>query len=253
MNAPTVVLRATKVPEGSAIGVGQAFPLHAHDIVVGRSVDADIVLPDRTVSRRHLRIAIADAVTVTALTSANGTFLDRLPLEVGDAVRVPPAGAELQLGGVVFELEVLADTTPVFQPDAVASRDPVEPPLLQITWDAGQCEVRCGSRALGLNGVAARFLGVLAESAGQVVHHWDLQQELKTAHLSPLASIVRQALRGAIEEGTLPRERVVRRVEALTGRSGLATPDLMRGLVAVRRGHGYALNLDPADVTTTRT
>ncbi|MEO0601006.1 MAG: FHA domain-containing protein [Myxococcota bacterium] len=248
---PPIVVRVLRAPEGSALAEGTALPVRQAVSILGRSPDADVVLPDRTVSRHHARIEVGETVRVTALTSSNGTFLGQLPLREGEPVSVPAHGAELQLGGVVLDLVVLADTAPVFEPVAAKARLS-EPALLTVVWDGGQCVARTGRRDLGLTAAPARFLGLLAEQAGDVVHYWDLEQELQTPHLAPLASAVRQAFLGALQSGSLDAARVHEQVRDLCGieASRLADSELMRSLVQARRGHGYVLNL--SDVVVVR-
>jgi DNA segregation ATPase FtsK/SpoIIIE, S-DNA-T family len=65
--------------------------------IVGRSPDCDIVIEDPTLSQRHveLRLLTDGTVTVTDLSSRNGTWIDGVP--VRQTVTVPP-GALLRLG-----------------------------------------------------------------------------------------------------------------------------------------------------------
>jgi len=249
-----VVLRVTQIPEDSAIVPGTVFPVRSARAVLGRAPDADVVLPDRTVSRHHALIDVGERVTVTALTESNGTFLDQVPLTPGRPVPVPPQGAPLQLGGLLLDVVVLADeTAPVLEPLAGEGAPPTERWLTAV-WDGGQCALRCGRRDLGLTGVPARFLGSLAERVGEVVHYWDLQQELQTRHLAPLATLVRQALLGALEAGALDDAALRERIADLTGHETerMSGTDLMRSLVQARRGHGYVLNLVESDVLIIR-
>lgn len=250
---PTLVLRILRVPDGSVLVQGTGFPLAGAEVVVGRAPDADVVLADGTVSRQHLRVLLGPPVRIEALTASNGTFLDDVPLPPGELVEVPAHAARLQLGGVVVALVQLADTEPVLEPLGAGGVGPTEP-VLAIQWDAGQCVARCGGRDLGLTGAAARFLGLLAEQPGEVVHHWDLEQELDTTHLAPLATAARHALLAAIRAGALSVAHVRARVRAATVDTSEAEtlPDLMRDLVQSRRGHGYVLNLTAEDVVVAR-
>jgi hypothetical protein len=152
---------------------------------------------------------------------------------------------------VLLAVTMLADTEPVHE--IIRAQTPAaRSPALRVVWDAGQCVVRCGDRDVGLTGAAARMLGLLAGRAGEVVHHWDLQQELQTPHLAPLATAVRHALAAAVEAGALSESRLREQLV----RSGAEAPDaedvhaLMRRVVQSRRGHGYVLHLLPDDVQT---
>ncbi|MEN0060520.1 MAG: FHA domain-containing protein [Myxococcota bacterium] len=250
MTTPSMVLRVLKSPEGSALAVGTTFTLRKSTTVVGRSPAADVVLPDLTVSREHVRIDIGTRVLVTALTASNGTFLDRHRLTPGTPRDAVLKGAELQLGGVILDLFVLGDTTPVFEPLTQTVSPSLKDPLLVVTWDAGQCSARTGRRDLGLTAGPARFLGLLADRAGEVVHYWDLEHELQTSHLAPLASLVRQAFLAAITSGAIDEGRVRLQIGERTGRpcAEVPLPQLMRHLLQSRRGHGYILNLSDVEV-----
>ena len=256
MAPPPLVLRVLSAPEGSALARGASFPLQGPEAVVGRSPDADVVLPDNTVSRRHLRLTVGPPIRVEALTASNGTFVDGTPLELGTPVSVGVGGARLQLGGVLLAVVPLAETEPVLEPLRSPSQGPRHEPLLSVQWDAGQCLTRCRGRDLGLTGAAARFLGLLAEQAGEVVHHWDLQQELDTPHLAPLATAARHALMAAVEAGVLSELHLRERLQAagIGGPVSEALPpaELMRAVLQARRGHGYVLHLHRTDVQVTR-
>ncbi|MEO0600078.1 MAG: FHA domain-containing protein [Myxococcota bacterium] len=238
------LVRIAVVPPGSPVEAGTVRAVHQDSITIGRSPDADVVLMDPTVSRRHVRLQVTPAPTVEALTASNGTFLDEQRLEQGDPVPIPDAGGRLQVGGIVLVIAPIGETRPVW--DVI--RGSVEaPPVLEATWDAGQCVIRCGGRPLPLTGVASRMLGALAESPGGVVHHWDLQQVLGTSHLAPLATAVRRALAAAVEARFLDVEqlRIWRATLGSEPDGDDSIDELMRWLVQARRGHGYVLNLPP--------
>jgi hypothetical protein len=252
---PTLILRVLRAPDGSALARGAAFPVPGPEAVVGRAPDADVVLTDATVSRRHVRLTAGLPVRVEALTRSNGTFVDGVPLSPGAPDEVPHGG-RLQLGGVVLALVPLADTDPVLEPLGATARATRAEPVLTIRWDAGQCVARCRGRDLGLTGAAARLLGILAGQPGQIVHRWDLQDELDTPHLAPLATAVRHALLAAVRSGALDVDRVRIRIRAAAIGAGDvadgAPTELVRALVQARRGHGYVLHLAPEDVEVVR-
>lgn len=80
---------------------GQRFPLERPK-VVGRSIDADIVIDDAYASEFHLRVGLQDGeVTLNDLGSTNGTYLN------GRRVTVPTVitrGDEIQIGKTIFEV-----------------------------------------------------------------------------------------------------------------------------------------------------
>ena len=223
------------------------WALDGPSALVGRSPAADLVIADPTVSREHCRIHTGPPLRVEALTPSNGTFLDGVPIAPGTAAQVGPGGARLQLGGVLLAIGHQTETQPVREPLAAPTPEPH--PILTVTWDAGQCLVRCGGRDLSLPSAPARLLALLAARAGEIVHHWDLQEELGTPHLAPLVTAARRALAAATTSGTLPEALVRRRIERAYGDPGPADlSELMRRLLRVRRGHGYVLNLAHEDV-----
>jgi pSer/pThr/pTyr-binding forkhead associated (FHA) protein len=78
-----------------------AHPI-AGETIIGRGEQADLVLPDNTVSRRHALVRQdGHTVVVTDLGSANGTFvndqrvLDGTRVEDGDVIRL--GGAEVRV------------------------------------------------------------------------------------------------------------------------------------------------------------
>jgi len=236
-----------QVPEGSALAVGTSWPLVTDAVIVGRSPTADVMVADRTVSREHVRIEVGPPTRVHVLTRSNGTFIDQQPASPDTPIDVGPDGARLQLGGVLLALATLTATEPVLEPLGAAPPAPSVP--LTVTWDAGQCQIRCGDRDLGLTGAPARLFGVLAGRAGEVVHHWDLEQELGTLHLAPLVTAIRKALSDAVDHGVLSEELFRDRLKAATGDDGAGDRNaLMRKVVQSRRGHGYVLHLQADDV-----
>jgi len=240
-----LLLQVLQAPEGSALAEGTSWPIVGSAAVIGRSPTADVMVADRTVSREHVRIHVGPPTSIEVLTSSNGTFIDQLAVEPGSPVPLGPEGARLQLGGVLLGLVPLAATEPVLEP--LGMRSPARA-LLSVTWDAGQCLVRCGDRDLGLTGAPARLLGVLAGRAGEVVHHWDLEQELGTLHLAPLVTAVRKALADAMDAGVLSESLLRERLSQATGDDAGERHQLMRQVVQSRRGHGYVLHLQAADV-----
>jgi len=74
---------------------GQRWPLEEKEIIVGRSIDCDIVLPDRQVSRHHARIRWdGEGYIVEDMGSKNGTFVNGQELteprrlEDGDEIQI---------------------------------------------------------------------------------------------------------------------------------------------------------------------
>jgi pSer/pThr/pTyr-binding forkhead associated (FHA) protein len=68
---------------------GRSFKLREGISFVGRSLDNDIQIEEKTVSRKHLRIMLkGDNYFITDLKSRNGTFLDGVSVEPGHPIEV---------------------------------------------------------------------------------------------------------------------------------------------------------------------
>ncbi len=74
---------------------GQRWRLDRDEVVIGRSPDCDIILPDRQVSRRHARVfRRGDVYYIEDLGSKNGTWVNGqpvhapVPLEDGDEIQI---------------------------------------------------------------------------------------------------------------------------------------------------------------------
>jgi pSer/pThr/pTyr-binding forkhead associated (FHA) protein len=91
-------------------------------VTVGRAADADLVLADELVSRRHARVSQrGDGAVVEDLGSRNGTFVNGN--QIHGPTRLAP-GDQLQLGVTLVELRSVTQIAE--RPSAV---QPVPPPL----------------------------------------------------------------------------------------------------------------------------
>ena len=116
---------------------GRSHRLRAGMNMVGRE-SADILLPDKTVSRQHARLEVGEDGTVTLedLSSTNGTQVggDVLvphiarPLGEGDRIRFGSVVTELRLPlGVLKTTETVGTGAPVVPEPAVPEREPARP------------------------------------------------------------------------------------------------------------------------------
>ncbi|MHC4471719.1 MAG: FHA domain-containing protein [Planctomycetota bacterium] len=106
------------------------LPLPGKVVVFGRSLDADIPVPHRSVSRRHALLERTEEGWVFSdLGSVNGSFLGDRRLEPGERAPVP-LGATFRVGSVDFILapdEVLDDGP---APATTASSSAAAPPIV---------------------------------------------------------------------------------------------------------------------------
>jgi DnaJ-class molecular chaperone with C-terminal Zn finger domain len=103
MGAP--LLRDRPMPKLIATD-GREFPLKSGENVVGRE-GADVMLPDRSVSRRHARIVVEEngGVWVEDLGSTNGSRVAGEPVVVGKRIFLKD-GTELRFGVVRLTIQV---------------------------------------------------------------------------------------------------------------------------------------------------
>jgi S-DNA-T family DNA segregation ATPase FtsK/SpoIIIE len=82
---------------------GRTFPLATGSSSLGRTPENTIALDDPTLSRRHcvIELEAAGTVTVTDAGSANGTFVDGVQLDAGEAVEIA-AGGVVEAGASAF-------------------------------------------------------------------------------------------------------------------------------------------------------
>ncbi len=106
--------------------IGQSFPLREGANFVGRSLDNEIRLTDKTVSRKHLRIGRrGDKYFIRDLKSRNGTFVnggfitpgeeveirEGLPIAIGITVICIGQGCEEQITPFLDSIELIDETS----------------------------------------------------------------------------------------------------------------------------------------------
>jgi pSer/pThr/pTyr-binding forkhead associated (FHA) protein len=99
------------VLEGS--GAGDEHPLNGEQ-TLGRDPTADLVIPDRSVSRRHASVRVEGATAVVEdLGSRNGTFVNGQAIDSPCRLR---EGDVIGLGGTLLELRSSPDNSPETPP-----------------------------------------------------------------------------------------------------------------------------------------
>ncbi len=90
----------------SGPGKGRSFRLREGENYVGRSIDNDIRIEDRTLSRKHARIVLKGGrFFITDLKSQNKTFFDSAYLEPGSGVELK-AGVPIALGTTIVAVSL---------------------------------------------------------------------------------------------------------------------------------------------------
>jgi serine phosphatase RsbU (regulator of sigma subunit) len=187
---------------------GKAIEL-AHSLSIGRGKNADVRLPDTTLSRRHAMVEEINGIwQIRDLDSSNGTFLNDLILQDAALLR---DGDTIRLGSLEFEFDAedqKADTT---------SAD--------ITWEAGG-EGSTIIESVPVNDPIAPILpeGIEAEAGRLVLQRLQL--------LSEVAEFLGQVIEG---DKLFPRI-----LEMLLS----AFPDAERGCIVLCNPDGS--DLDPA-------
>ncbi|MGD2178014.1 MAG: FHA domain-containing protein [Anaerolineae bacterium] len=140
---------------------GERWVLDQDEITIGRSLDCDVVLPKRQVSRHHARIERCDGgYLLRDLGSKNGTFVN------GQQVRGEPYrlkdGDEIQIALYIKMGFVGADATVPLE---------LTGPYKGLRVDRPAKRVYIGGQELSppLSAAQYRLLAVLAENEGQVV------------------------------------------------------------------------------------
>ncbi len=110
---------------------GEAFPLTRDRVVVGRDASADLVVRDKSVSRRHATLERgAEGYVVVDEKSANGTWVDGK--RVSKAKLAP--GQHVRFGAVSFEVKPAAPPRLSAAPTRGAGRPaPAAPPAPEET------------------------------------------------------------------------------------------------------------------------
>jgi pSer/pThr/pTyr-binding forkhead associated (FHA) protein len=136
---------------------GKRWPLNKPSLTIGRGEDCDIVLPDRQVSRQHIKILHdAQGFAVEDLGSKNGTYLNGLPvqgiarLQDGDEIQIA-LSVRLLFVGAEATLPLTSEMVKINSPglrliksqhQVWVSGKPIDPPLsisqyrlLDLLWE----------------------------------------------------------------------------------------------------------------------
>jgi len=216
--APMLIVR-----EGEL--AGQRWSITAEQVTIGREEDCDIVLPERQVSRHHVRIFRDDSgFYIEDLKSKNGTYLNGQPLT---EVQRLQDGDELQIALAVKLAFIGSEATlPLGQmPSLGAGAKPAAPPT-RLTLDPEARSVYVAGRELEppLSGPQFRLLELLYRHEGRICTRDQI-----------VAAVWPEAQSTGVSEQAI--DALVRRV-----RDRLDDLDPGVNYIVTVRGHGFRLD-----------
>jgi pSer/pThr/pTyr-binding forkhead associated (FHA) protein len=202
---------------------GQRWTIRDDQLVIGRGGECDLVLPERQVSREHIRIfREGNLYYLTDLDSKNGTWVNGK--QVKDTTVPLKDGDEIQIALAVKITFVGSESTA---------------PLLveELPYTLGRLQINHDSRRVFINGVEVdpplslpqyRLLELLFDGAGAVRTRDEV-----------IESVWPEAVGEGVSEQAI--DALVRRL-----RDRLAEVDPQHQYIVTVRGHGFRLD-NPAD------
>jgi hypothetical protein len=195
---------------------GQRWPLREDQVLIGRGLDCDIILPERQISRHHARIErTADGrYLLHDLGSKNGTWVNGE--EVREVPRLLQDGDEIQFALCVKMTFVGSDATLPLGGEG---------PVRGIRVDRAGRRVFVGGREVvpPLSPAQYRLLTALLDARGQVVSREEIVRTVWPD----------EDVRGVSEQAI---DALVRRL-----RERLAELDPQHEYIVTVRGHGFRL------------
>ena len=254
-----LLLVVIKTTESSSLQSGTSFTVRG-EAILGRSIESNVHLQDRTISRRHARVfEDENCWWVENLTAHNGVFIDETSVASGQR-QLLSNNASLQIGGVLFTVQLLQETIPVTKAMEMSTSSSVtqgtqqRAPFLKIVRDGDYCTVSCKGRFVPMKPSASLALFALASNPAQVVHTWDIQEIMGSSYNLPQAlSEVRRSLLALLKEGWIDIDELRTLFVEVAGGSrdeleAMEAAALARQIIVARRGHGYILRLPPSAV-----
>ncbi len=179
-------------------GVGQRFELCADDMILGRGIDADLVIDRDAVSRRHARLYRREgAWYVCDLQSTNGTYIDDQPvqdqpLRHGDRLKIGTAIFRF-IAGDNLETAYFEEIHRLAMTDGLTLVHNRRSLLAILERELG----RCGhfGRPLSLVALQIDHLKVLLDNHGQLVGDYILKELARRlqAHVRKEQALARYA------------------------------------------------------------
>jgi len=196
---------------------GQRWGIAADAVTIGRDATCDIVLPERQVSRHHVRIFREDSgFYVEDLGSKNGTYLNGQPLT---GVQRLQDGDELQIALCVKLAFIGSEAT------LPLGQAPTFRTATRLTLDSESRSVRIAGRELEpLSAPQFRLLELLYQHEGRIVTRDEV-----------VAAVWPEAQSTGVSEQAI--DALVRRL-----RDRLLQADPDHNYVVTVRGHGFRLD-----------
>ncbi len=203
---------------------GRKWPLDRDAIIIGRGEESDIVLPERQVSRSHIRIGRDEqGYFVEDLDSKNGTHVNGQPLSAGTLHRLQD-GDEIQVALCVRLLFVGAEATlPLSLETAPAVLAEGSKTALQLDKAQRRVWVRNHEIDPPLSLAQYRLLELLYDASGRVVSRDEV-----------VSTVWPEAIGEGVSEQAI--DALVRRL-----RDRLAELDKAHDYILTVRGHGFRL------------
>ena len=196
---------------------GRRWPVDKPSLTIGRGEECDIVMPDRQVSRTHVRVLRGDdGFYAEDLGSKNGTYVNGMPVK--GRVKLQD-GDEIQIALSIRLLFVGTDAT------LPLTKEMIRVSLPGLRLSKSQRRVWVGGKELdpALSLAQYRLLELLYERKGKVVTRDDVIQAVWPD--SDESGITEQAI-----------DALMRRL-----RDRLAEADPDHEYIATVRGHGFRL------------
>ncbi len=253
-----MLLKVIKIRDDVGVELGTVLNVDHPVTIIGRDPNADIVLVNRGISRRHVRLSTDSAGVWVENLSRFDTYLnqsrlhERTSLASGDCLQVGPV--LLQVVGesdASATLEGLGPMT-VTATHARAISTTTDGPLVSI--DSNAKALLFGGRAVDLRPREFAVMEALALRAGQWVTVDNIADSLNAdpGYIKKYVSYARGALRAeletSVELASLVRLAVREASDALTQRTDLDTcssRDLVLELLKSRHSAGYRLSVLP--------
>ncbi len=217
--------------EDTPVLVGQSGPLDGqrwmvqHNIVVGRDMDCDIIIPNRQVSRKHARLTITKSgATIQDLGSKNGTHLNGVVLSEPEMLK---DGDVIQIAFAQQFIFLSSDATMPLEMGTLEVKAPTPEGLLKLEKSSRQVWIGEEEVIPPLSASQFQLLEFLYERQDMVVPRKELISEIWGAE-------------NALEVSEQALDALVRRL-----RDRLAAIDASHPFIITIRGHGLRLDNPP--------